>query len=1001
MKNYKEIIKNYFENHALVESNIKSFDDFLSRRIQEIVKDTQEIIPTIIPSEVSEFKIKLGKVSVEKPVLVEADGSTRSVYPFESRLRNLTYWAPIHLDVSAYVDNVERESFTTLLGKIPVMVKSKFCHLSGLNRESLIKYYEDPDDPGGYFILNGNERVLIIVEDLVSNKFFIRKNKVGPSAFTAKIFSEKGSYRIPHTIEQMKDGMIYISFTRFKRVPIIAVIKALGLVRDQDINNFICEDKIYDDVFINLSNSVELKTQKNSLDFLSKKIGFNQVQNDKEDRVSDMLDKYLLPHIGIKKEDRMLKAYNLCKYIKKFLMVARDGLTEVDKDHYMNKRLKLSGDLMADLFRVNLASLVQDMLYNFQRLVKRGKFQSIKIIIRDQLLTGRIKSAMATGSWVGGRKGISQNIDRTDHLATLSHLQRVVSLLSSSQENFEARSLHPSHWGRLCLGKDTNVLLADKKTTRTLDQLQNCWKHHNIITYDTKNKNFLPSNLVGYFSSNPKLMNKFVFNIHAEGGRSVIATEDHPFLTPYGWVDAGKLKKGDLVAVCPMLECFKTPNPPTVENGKVVVNEDIIKRLYPKRYKHYIKELKERGLLPFTVNNYWAEIIARFQGYLFTDGHCGKSNLEFYCGSLDDAEEIANDIRQLNFEPSKISKKISKSVIKGRKVVTTTYRFTKGGALYALLVALGTPVGKKTNSVYTIPKWLNDAELSVKREFLSAYMGGDGGKARYCVVKDRMGKERRMGKIKIEDLFFHKEISIKKGGVKFARELAGLFKLFDVDVKRVDVLDGYVRKDGSRTVKINLVFSKSNKNKKNLITKIGYRYCKAKGELSLYLGEWLRLHEKTINDKINLKRRIRRLYKEGLTPKKISDMVGINYNKVNSWLFSRKYEKTSVARSNLLPFNDWLSKATENLEGKGLVWGKVDNITKVDIDDVRDITTMEDTHTFIANGFVTHNCPVETPEGTPIGLRKNLAMLSRISEEDVGEDKVKKLLAGYGLNQNG
>ena len=115
-----------------------------------------------------------------------------------------------------------------------------------------------------------------------------------------------------------------------------------------------------------------------------------------------------------------------------------------------NKRLKLSGDLLADLFRVNLHALINDLLYNFQRLVKRGKFSSVKIIIRDKLLTDRIKSAMATGSWVGGRKGISQNMDRTNFLATLSHLQRVVSLLSAEQENFAARSLHSTHFGRLC-----------------------------------------------------------------------------------------------------------------------------------------------------------------------------------------------------------------------------------------------------------------------------------------------------------------------------------------------------------------------------------------------------------------------------------------------------------------------------------------------------------------------------------------------------------------------
>ncbi|MBI2110737.1 hypothetical protein HYT51_03070 [Candidatus Woesearchaeota archaeon] len=89
------------------------------------------------------------------------------------------------------------------------------------------------------------------------------------------------------------------------------------------------------------------------------------------------------------------------------------------------------------------------MIYNFQRLVKRGKFHSIKIIIREKLLTSRIQSAMATGVWVGGRKGISQNIARTNVLDTLSHLQRVASLLTSTQENFEARALHGTHWGRL------------------------------------------------------------------------------------------------------------------------------------------------------------------------------------------------------------------------------------------------------------------------------------------------------------------------------------------------------------------------------------------------------------------------------------------------------------------------------------------------------------------------------------------------------------------------
>lgn len=445
------IIEKYFEQNSLIQSNIESFNNFVEKGMQSVVDELGDIIPTITPQEIQSFKIKLDKIWVEKPQIVEADGSRRDIYPYEARLRKLTYSAPIFLKVSAHIDGVERESFTTQVGKLPIMLKSKYCHLHNLKKEELAEKYEDQDDPGGYFILNGNERVLITVEDLASNKMFVEEHKTGPSRYTAQIFSEKGAYRIPHLIEQMKDGVIYLSFTRFKRIPIFAVIKALGLVKDEEISKAISEkDELSDDIFVNLFSSIELKTEEDALEFLAKRIGILQQPKDvKLSKARENLDKYLLPHLGITSRARIAKAYNLCKLIKRFLNTIKKEI-KIDKDHYMNKRLKLSGDLLIDLFRVNLRALVNDLLYNFQRLVKRGKFSSIKIIIRDKLLTSRIKSAMATGTWVGGRKGISQNIDRTNFWSTFSHLQRVVSLLSTSQENFEARALHPTHWGRLC-----------------------------------------------------------------------------------------------------------------------------------------------------------------------------------------------------------------------------------------------------------------------------------------------------------------------------------------------------------------------------------------------------------------------------------------------------------------------------------------------------------------------------------------------------------------------
>ncbi|MBW3021345.1 DNA-directed RNA polymerase subunit B'', partial [Candidatus Woesearchaeota archaeon] len=476
----RTLIKKHFEEQLFIDSDIESFNNLIEEELQKIVDENKEIEPTIIPQDIDEFKIRLDKIWVQKPEITEADGSKRPIYPSEARLRKITYSAPMFIEVSAHINGVQRESFTTQIGNLPIMLKSKYCHLNKLSKEELIEKGEDPDDPGGYFIINGSEKVLINIEDLASNKLLVEKVSVGVSEYVGKLFSERGSYKIPHTIEKMKDGIFYLTFTRVKRIPLIVVVKALGLLKDEEIMRFISEEKQYDDIFVNLFEFVDIKSEEEALDYMAKKIGITQSKEIRVERMQEILDKYLLPHLGIIQEDRIFKAYNLCKLLKKFIMVSTGEIEIDDKDHYMNKRLKLSGDLLADLLRVNIKVLIGDLLYNFQRIVKRGKFPSIKVIIREKLLTSRIYSSMATGNWVGGRKGISQRIARMNHLQTLSHLQRVVSPLSTSQENFEARELHSTHWGRLCpvetpegtnigLRKNMALLCSISQTTNEAD----------------------------------------------------------------------------------------------------------------------------------------------------------------------------------------------------------------------------------------------------------------------------------------------------------------------------------------------------------------------------------------------------------------------------------------------------------------------------------------------------------------------------------------------------
>ena len=374
----KLLITKYFEEQSFVQSNIETFNRFIDNELQKIIEENKDIEPTIIPHNVEKFKIRLDKIWIEKPQITEADGSKREIYPIEARLRKITYAAPCYIGLSSHINDVQRESFTTQIGNIPIMLKSKYCLLNKLSKEDLINNFEDPNDPGGYFIINGTEKTLIHIEDLAPNTFLVEHIGTGVSKYVGKMFSEAGSFKIPHTIERMKDGIFYLTFTRVKRVPVIMILKALGMLNDEEIMIAISGDRKFDEVLMNLYEFVDIKNVDDALDQVAKRIGITQSKEIRILRMGEILDKYLLPHIGITSDQRGAKAQNLCKMIKKFIMVSKNEIPSDDKDHYMNKRMKSSGDLLADLFRVNLKVLIGDLLYNFQRIVKRGKFPTIR-----------------------------------------------------------------------------------------------------------------------------------------------------------------------------------------------------------------------------------------------------------------------------------------------------------------------------------------------------------------------------------------------------------------------------------------------------------------------------------------------------------------------------------------------------------------------------------------------------------------------------------------------
>lgn len=587
MNEFEVLFNSFRENVGFVDHQIKSFNEFIDFRIQRIIDEIGEI--QLETPELAEFKIKLGKVKIPRPSIKEADGATRDITPMEARMRDLTYAAPIYVEMIPVINGVDQDVQEVKLGDLPIMLKSNRCLLNGLNREELIENGEDPDDTGGYFIINGTERVIVMVEEVLPNMPIV---EVKGEAETARVNSQASGFVQRHLIER-KNGIITISFATLKKLPLVVLLRSLGVELDEDMIKAIAtNDDEAREIYFNLYE-FGVNTAEDAKEFIGKKLKIPQKEY-RDKRINDMLDKYLLPHLGQDKKSRQEKAAYLCKVARKVLKLGLGDIKEQDIDHYANKRLHLVGDFMEVLFRSILLGkygLVSRIVYAYQKLIKRGKMPSIKSIVEGDYLTKRIVSHMATGQWIGGRTGVCQRLERTNYVRTIAHLRNVISPLSSSQEHFEARALHATQWGRLCAEETPEgvniglrkylalfAVITDTSTTKEKEVVREMLKKENGTSYVI----FFDGHLAGYTDEPDKFVQKFREKRRSGVISSEISISVHnDFEEIHINADSGRLQRPLII----------------VENGKSKLNEKIIEKVVLKEMSW--NDLMKEGIIEY------------------------------------------------------------------------------------------------------------------------------------------------------------------------------------------------------------------------------------------------------------------------------------------------------------------------------------------------------------------------------------------------------------------
>ncbi len=146
----KPILQALLNERELVKQHIDSYNDFIEHRLQDIVDETAGIETE------TGYQVNFGKIKIHKAEVIEAEGSKNNITPLEARLRNLSYFSPLELEMTPVKEGKVGRTELINIGMLPTMLRSQICNLHGKSRKELIQSGEDPLDPGVYFIVNGS-----------------------------------------------------------------------------------------------------------------------------------------------------------------------------------------------------------------------------------------------------------------------------------------------------------------------------------------------------------------------------------------------------------------------------------------------------------------------------------------------------------------------------------------------------------------------------------------------------------------------------------------------------------------------------------------------------------------------------------------------------------------------------------------------------------------------------------------------------------------------------
>ena len=555
-----DVIDNYFKNinNYLSRSQLDSYNLFLTEQLPKTIRQFNPIVlPYGSTSNDFSFEIEIiiggtcddklpdniiskNEDDYEEDIIINNDGKgiyiakpiiqqkkkkfggfnyhIKQLYPNEARLKNLTYKSEISCDVFVKLKVIKQSNNTTYykykrfdkvpLGNIPIMLQSNACILNNMKGNMLYKMGECSYDQGGYFIIDGKEKVIVAQERQVENKIYVKKfssedyalyeseirsvpeNIFQPARITKiSMLNKKDSPQL-----KIKENTLRVTIPNVSGdIPLFVLYRALGVISDKEIILYIIgsyegklNTKITEILRPSILEAAFINTQNLAFNFIKDRVtAYGKRIDNQESKfmfTMDIIKNYFLPHVG---KQILPKIEFLSHMVREIIYTKLSIRQPTDRDSFINKRVDISGFLVGTIFRdlyfrvknkleenLNKSYTSKDttsnrtgqywkesptnsLEYNFWNIIgdqdiSFNKMTSlIDISIMNEGFMYAFKNCWGLKN-APCKQGIVQDLSRLNYLSFISHLRRVNTPIDKSAKIRAPHSLHGSSFGVMC-----------------------------------------------------------------------------------------------------------------------------------------------------------------------------------------------------------------------------------------------------------------------------------------------------------------------------------------------------------------------------------------------------------------------------------------------------------------------------------------------------------------------------------------------------------------------